>query len=868
PVPSEVDFAYRLLGHNRPTNMMEKFSPLDIAGMLTLFVYQSGFETGDIGRQAAFESLENLFEGARHQELRRAGAREDIWLKAAPIKPIASGDWGSPGGVGMLKQGRLETSSNIDDAPRAEHGLLERLTRSLEEFHEHRMFRDLEKGFGSNAWAIAGAQSTDGSTLMAGDGHLQLGIPSILYQVGMDTTVFGDGELQQLGLVIPGIPVIALGTNGKVAWGFTQVMGDITDWYREEIQLNEAGEPVATFFDGEWQPLERVEEEYVIANVALLGSVGRTETLVRYKTFDGRWLTDIEGQAVSASTEPEAGQTIVRTHSGYVIPADMDEDGVITAISFDYVGLDMDDLMGTFDKMGHARDVLDFREQTRGLLATSLNFTVSDDSGGILYSAFQAVPCRTYLERDSEGDWTPGSDPSRLLDGTRYGGFTIPTRDGRIDEEPGASDPYRCIIPFEEIPYRYNPPEGYVLTANNDPAGIAFDNAIHNERWYIGGPWDVGFRADTIDRELMRALDENEADIARMAQIQGNHDSRLGETYLPYMLEAVEVARGLLLRDDTLLPWEERLLALYVSEQDSIDELVTRLEGWAERGYQAKSGVETFYQTVTEDDRKDAVATSIFNVWFGHFQRNVFDDEGLPGIWQAGGTAGRLRALIAFLDGRGDDNPLGLASWNEETGESIFFDNLGTEEVETSRECILNGLVQGLEFLRSEPVEAGAGGYGTDDMDEWLWGLRHMVRFESLLASFLRDDPTFAALADRFSITTDRLPLAADLPQGDPRRGLKWFPRNGDHYNVDAANSGIGGERFSYGSGPVMRMVVSLNDGEVSGVNVLPGGQSGFTDSPFFDDQAQLWLANETNPIRFHVSDVVAGATTREVFIP
>jgi penicillin G amidase len=866
PVPSEVDFAYRLLGYRTAAAMLTKFEPIDVMGMLATFVYQSGFETGDIGRQAAYDALEGLFQGATDEELRRAGARHDIWEKNRPIRAIASGDWGAPG-AGLL-QGRASSTSDSAQTSPVERDLLARLSTSLTEFHEQRLWRDQEKGFGSNAWAVSGAASADGGSLLAGDGHLQLGIPSILYQVGMNTSVFGGGDIEQLGLVIPGFPVIALGTNGKVAWSFTQIMGDITDWYREEIQLDEDGAPVASSFQGQLRPLERIEEQYVIANVALLGSRGRTETLARYQTFDGRWLMDIEGERVSSSYEPQAGETVVRTHSGHIVPRDMDGDGVVNGISFDYVGLDMSDLLGTFDKMGKAQDVYDFREQTRGLLATSLNFTVSDNGGNILYSAFQAVPCRGYLDRDGQGQWLSGADPNLLLDGTRYGGFSIPTRDGRIDEEAGAPHPNRCIVPFDHIPYRFNPDSGYVLTANNDPVGISFDDRLYNGPWYLGGPWDVGFRADTIDRELRRAVTEGQANVAKMAEIQGNHDSRLGETYLPYMLEAVTVAKELAEANGELEPWQQRLVGYYLEEREAIDEAVERLQGWAERGYQAKSGVETFYQTVSEDDRKDAVATSIFNVWFGHFQRGVFDDENLPGIWPTGGTAGRLRALLMFLEGRGSDNPLGLSSWNEETGESVFFDDLRTEQVESSRELVVRGLVQGLAYLRSEPIEPGIGGYGTSNMDAWLWGLRHQVRFESLLASFLRDNPTFASLADQFSITTARLPLAPEMSEDDPRRGLKWFPRNGDHYNVDAANSGINGDRFSYGSGPVMRMVFRLDGDVVEGVNILPGGQSGMTNSPHFDDQARLWLGNKTHPIRFSVADVIAGATTREVFEP
>jgi acyl-homoserine lactone acylase PvdQ len=153
-------------------------------------------------------------------------------------------------------------------------------------------------------------------------------------------------------------------------------------------------------------------------------------------------------------------------------------------------------------------------------------------------------------------------------------------------------------------------------------------------------------------------------------------------------------------------------------------------------------------------------------------------------------------------------------------------------------------------------------------MNAWIWGLRHQVRFESLLAPFLGNDPSFDLFTRPFAIDTAKLPLAPNLPQGDPRRDLRWFPRPGDQWGVDAANPGFSGTGFTHGNGPVFRMVFALKDGQVSGQNVIPGGQSGLTDSPFFSDQARLWLANEALPIRFTVDEVVAGASGREVYRP
>jgi penicillin amidase len=219
-----------------------------------------------------------------------------------------------------------------------------------------------------------------------------------------------------------------------------------------------------------------------------------------------------------------------------------------------------------------------------------------------------------------------------------------------------------------------------------------------------------------------------------------------------------------------------------------------------------------------------------------------------------------------YLQLRNAGNTTTIASFNPDTGESVFFDRLGTEEVETSRELIVQALLDSLQFLRSAPLAADRGGFGTSDMSQWLWGLRHQVRFESLLAPFLGNDPQFAIFTQPFNIDTTKLPLEPNLPANDPRAGLRWFPRPGDQWGVDGPNPGFSGTEFSYGSGPVMRMVFALRDGEVSGYNIIPGGQSGLTDSPFFSDQAALWLGNQAFPIRFTLDDVLAGATAHEVY--
>lgn len=866
-LPTELTLAAGFLNASDPAQLMKPFDRRDVAGMMAMVLYQTSYETGDVGRAGEAAKLEGLFSGQVNEGLRRAGVVNDIYHDLKPMFPEAI----SAAGFG------LEAGAHAPPTARSNHplarpafapqSLTSRLASHLDTLQD-RLRRKKEAGFGSNAWAVAGYASKDGSGILAGDGHLDLSVPSVLYQIGIDTQLLGGGDLHQLGLVIPGMPLMPIGTNGRVAWSQTQLMEDVTDWYAEQVQLDDAGAPSAILFQGQWQALTRVDEQYVIADIPAFESKGRTEVWPRYVTEDGRFLADFEGREVSATDPVGVGETRVSTASGFVVPGDTDGDGIVYAISFDYGGFDAGSVLSTQDALGRASDVVEFREATRGLVAYSQNFAVADANGDILYTSYQAIPCRGYLQRNADGTWADGSDPSLLLDGTRYGGFRIPTRDGKVDESQG-EDPALCVIPFERIPQSLDPDKGYVYTANNDPGGMSLDDSLTNDEYYVGGPWDPGTRADTIRRELQKAVDEGAADVAKMAEIQGNTDSRLGELFAPELIGSIARMQELS-QSGSASGADARAVALYASEPNAIDEVRTRLEGWRDRGFKARSGVETYYAHPDGSAKQDAVATMLFNAWLGPCISMTFDDEGIPGVWSSGG---RVKLFRRMLLGRGAGNPQGLASWSEATGESVFFDDVTTPEAESSDEIMMKALVKALTFLRSAPVD-NEGGFDTTDMSQWIWGMRHQVRFESLLSGYLGSDPQFAFLSSKLEISTKTIPLEDDLAPGDPRSKLKWFPRDGDQWSVDAANPGFSGERFTYGSGPVMRMVVSMKGGTVTGRNIIPGGQSGIPfldsgdDNPHFSDQARLWLANETYPLRFSVQDVVDGATGHEVYGP
>ena len=95
-----------------------------------------------------------------------------------------------------------------------------------------------------------------------------------------------------------------------------------------------------------------------------------------------------------------------------------------------------------------------------------------------------------------------------------------------------------------------------------------------------------------------------------------------------------------------------------------------------------------------------------------------------------------------------------------------------------------------------------------------------------------------------------------------------WFPRPADQFDIDAGNPGIDTGNWTYGSGPVFRMVISLGPSGVRGQNIVPGGQSGFPNDPHFTDQARLWLGNQTIPMRYLPQEVADGAVGMERYVP
>jgi penicillin amidase len=80
---------------------------------------------------------------------------------------------------------------------------------------------------GSNNWAVSGALTTTGRAMVSNDMHLGLSTPNIYYQARLVRT--GIDPFNITGVTLPGAPFVVAGSNGHIAWGYTNSYGDWSD---------------------------------------------------------------------------------------------------------------------------------------------------------------------------------------------------------------------------------------------------------------------------------------------------------------------------------------------------------------------------------------------------------------------------------------------------------------------------------------------------------------------------------------------------------------------------------------------------------------------------------------------------------------
>ncbi|MEI2771719.1 MAG: penicillin acylase family protein [Candidatus Competibacter sp.] len=113
---------------------------------------------------------------------------------------------------------------------------------------------------GSNNWAVAGRLTAHGGAMLANDMHLALRVPNIWYRA---TLIFPDGQGQERrveGVMLPGTPAVVAGSNGHLAWGYTNSRGDWSDLVVLEPTVDGTGYQTP---NGP-KPFERIQETLAV----------------------------------------------------------------------------------------------------------------------------------------------------------------------------------------------------------------------------------------------------------------------------------------------------------------------------------------------------------------------------------------------------------------------------------------------------------------------------------------------------------------------------------------------------------------------------------------------------------------------------
>ena len=330
------------------------------------------------GRQAAFEqshgALRDTLPAPMFRFLSTAGSEWETPVLGNPIvRP------GIPGpDVFDLRRGHATEARRRGDNSGSEKRVLRASVPPW-------LVRDQEAEpiIGSNNWAVDGAHSESGVAILANDMHLSIAVPIIWYRASM---AFPDPEQpsvnrQLAGVTLPGLPGLVVGSNGDVAWGFTNTGGD-------------------------WSDLVRLEPD--------------PREPKKYLTPDGPKAFDVYEETIAAKGAAAKTVAIKWTIWGPVVW----KDARGREYAQRWVAHDATALAADVTKPERARTVTDMLQVVAGLGIPNQNVTMVDRAGRIAWTIGGTIPKRVGHD---------GMTPESWADGTRrWDGYLTPAEFPRI----------------------------------------------------------------------------------------------------------------------------------------------------------------------------------------------------------------------------------------------------------------------------------------------------------------------------------------------------------------------------------------------------------------------------------------------------
>ena len=394
-------------------------------------------------------------------------------------------------------------------------------------------------GIGSNSWVISGKLTTTGMPILANDPHLSIQMPSIWYQVDMRCAPESDKcALEMAGFSFAGVPGVIIGHNNDIAWGFTNTGPDVMDLFIEKVNPDNPKQYEA---DGKWVDFQTRTETISVAG-------GKPVTITVRSTRHGPIISNSYGLVADVNPGHAPDFAPFKNRAGIYLPDHY-------AIALEWTALRPSspfEAIWGFDK---ATNWDEFRAAARNFHVPAQNLVYADEKGNIGYQMPGDVPIR------KKGD----------------GRFPVPGWTGEYD--------WTGFVPFDQLPYAFNPPEGYIATANNEvpPAGYPY---------FITSDWDYGFRANRIV-DLIKSA-PGKIDLIYTQKMQGDMYDANAALFVPLLLKL------------------DARSSLHQSTA------ITLLKNWS-------------YETLSS-----SAAAAVFEAFWRHLLQNTFRDD-LPKDYQADG---------------------------------------------------------------------------------------------------------------------------------------------------------------------------------------------------------------------------------------
>ncbi len=368
-------------------------------------------------------------------------------------------------------EGTLKTSSAVINA-------ISNLLAGIESIPSEKELIDLkrENVIGSNNWVVNGTLSKTGKPLLCDDMHLSWMLPGVWYE---NHLVCSDTGLNTYGYSIPGMPLVAVGHNEHVAWGFTNTGYDVIDWY---------------FYNA-------FNESHYIYNGSATPYTTRTHEI------------KVKGQATEKFIVRETVHgPVFQDFLGTKLPEELDQPGeIIIAPRWIANGYYYNLLAGYGWNYAKNRQEFDIASSNWTILAQ--NVVYADIDGNIAIRPTGNVSIR---------------DDSTLQPGHPGNGM-LPYNGSNGEGE------WIGLIPFEELPNCVNPDQCYLVSANQIVAGPDWDYSTY----FLQNEYDSGYRARRIN-ELLNNSGQGTIGIEKMKEIQLDVKSTPARAFVPYFINITD----------------------------------------------------------------------------------------------------------------------------------------------------------------------------------------------------------------------------------------------------------------------------------------------------------------------------------------